>query len=1127
MPSLPPPLWAELSYGGAWNDITEDVRATTSQVTVTRGLSSESSSQAEPTSCTCDLDSRDNRYAPRNPSSPLYGLIGRNTPFRWGYEVGSPWAEMTGGEGRLTTPDRASLAVTDLDLRMDLALEDWGAQVQLASQFFTPSLSWTLMVTGSGQLYFVWTSDGTLATRNDEFSTEPIAGYNGQRMAIRVTLDVDNGDGGYELRFYTGRTVDDEEWQLLGDPIIGDAPTAIADGSGSLTLGWSPSWGVPGLTGRVFAFKMLNGIGGPTAIAMTTADATPDATSFSSGGATWTPSGGTVLTNRHVRMAGEVPAWPPTRDLSGNDNYVSINPSGLLRRMDAGNRPNDSTLLRFIKAHSPIECWPLTDGQRATYGRSLVDGRPMTHRINTGDTAGEWQQGRLADWIEPVISIKPNTTGELRGTFPRQSSADSAWSIDLFLSGGGTPSAGQWTVADWGSGTASSPQHRILVIFTGSLDQLTVIRESYTADSSSSALLANISPVGIYDEDPHHLRLTIDPTATDTLWTMYVDGEEQGGGTISGLVLRGAKAMNLGWGYTIVSGTTMTARSFGYITYWDGTGPTAAEMWDAFMGWQGERAGTRIERLATEAGYTASVAGETSQQQRMGIQGRKRLLELLNEASQTNFGYLLDARDRSEVIHRGHSTLWNQTPGLTLDFEAGLVSPPFKPVDDDKLTENDVSVSREYGAYPATAVLEDGPLSVLPPEEGGVGRYDTSYTYSLYTDDQAVDVAGMRLHLGTYAGVRYTRLTLNLANERVFALIDDILRLDVGDKIRLTNLPADHGPDDVDVLIAGYTEDAGPGGWTITFNCVPGEPWTAGVADSDAYGRVDTDGSTLTKAVDADDTTVVVTSSGAPWVDSATYPDDFPFDVRTGGEVMRVTAIQGPVLDTFGRTTSNGWGAASSGLAWSSSGGSTSDYSVSGGLGRMSHTTAGERRIMTLPVALADVDVTITWAMPVVPSGDSAYVMLAARYGDVNNQYFARVQVVSGGSATLTLRKRVAGPESQLASLSLGWSVTAGTRYRLRLQVQGADLAAKCWDDAGPEPADWQITATDTDLSGLSDLAVWSVVGSSLALPFGVHFDDVGIDQQLFAVERSINGVTRAHAAGTDVRLANPVYVAL
>jgi hypothetical protein len=489
--------------------------------------------------------------------------------------------------------------------------------------------------------------------------------------------------------------------------------------------------------------------------------------------------------------------------------------------------------------------------------------------------------------------VKADTTGQLRGDVPLSTSAASLWSVDLFLSGGGRPASGQFTISDRGSGTDANPQNRVVLIFSGNLNQLTVIRETYSTVSSSSALLANV-PAAIYDDQPHHLRLTIDPQASDTLWYLYVDGQLADGGTITGLVLKAAKTIMLGWGYSTIDGVSMTDRSFGYITYWDSTGPTAAQMYSAYLGFQGEKAGARIERLAAEAGYTVSVAGETLYQQPMGIQGRKKILELLNEASRTNFGYLLDRRDAVELIHRGHSTLWNQPPALVLDYSAGLISAPFRPVDDDKLTENDVSVRREYGSVPATAVLEEGELSVQPPEDGGVGRYDTEHTYSLYTDDQAQQVAAMRLHLGTYAGVRYTRITLNLANPRVYAMVDDILRLDVGDKVRLTNLPPDHGPDDVDVLVVGYTEEAGPTTWTITFTCVPAQPWTAGVVASTLYGRADTGGCQLTSAVSASATSVPVTTTGAArWVDSATYPAEFPFDVRTGGEVMRVTSCTG------------------------------------------------------------------------------------------------------------------------------------------------------------------------------------------------------------------------------------------
>lgn len=899
MPNLPPPVWAELFYSGAWNTITDDVRVATSAVTITRGLSSESSSSAEPTSCTCDLDSRDHRYAPRNPLSDLYGRIARNTPMRLGYTAGSPWAQLAGVAGsKLTTPDSAALAVTDLDLRIDVALEDWSQQCKLAGRYSSTgeNRSWALLMAADGQVSFYWSPDGTLASRITRFSTANVKAYNGQRLALRVTLDVNNGSGGYELRFYTGRTVNDTEWNLLGAPIVGAATTAVFDGSAGIELGDIANIVENVLNGKLYAFKLLNGIAGTVAVSMAVATGTPGGTSFTgSTGETWTVQAGAALTNKHIRMSGEVPAWPPTRDLSQKDNYVSVNPTGVTRRMDAGTKPQDSALLRYIKHNDPVECWPLTDGPRTTGAKSLNGGSDMRQEIVIGtNTAAAWSEGNLADWIEPTLSVKANTSGSIRGAFRRTTGTDAFWSVDLFLSGGGTPSSGQFTIYDRGAGTDTDNRVSIEIIFTGNLDRLTIIRQSDGDTTSSSALLSNIDNVGIYNEDPHHMRLSIDPQASNTLWYLYVDGALAGSGTISGIVMKSVREALLGWGFLTIPNITMSDRSIGYLTYWDGNGPSAAAIYDAYTGFQGELAGDRIVRLSSEAGYTASVAGEAEYQRPLGIQGPKKLLELLNEASTTNFGYLLDRRDGLEVIHRGQSTLWNQTPALTLDFDAGLISPPFKPVDDDKLTENDVSVKREYGAAPAREVLEDGELSVLDPEDGGVGRYDRAYTYSLETDDQAGQVASMRVHLGTYAGVRYTRITLNLANSRVYALIDDILRIDVGDKIRLSNVPEDHGPDDVDVLVAGYTEEAGPDAWLITFNCVPGEPWTAGVVDSSTYGRADTGGCQLAGALTSSATSVNVLTTGlARWIDSATYATEFPFDVRTGGEVMRVTACTG------------------------------------------------------------------------------------------------------------------------------------------------------------------------------------------------------------------------------------------
>ncbi|WP_411132736.1 hypothetical protein, partial [Streptomyces sp. 030-HV] len=1047
---------------------------------VTRGMTAESSSAASPTTCSCDLDSRDDRYAPRNPVSPLYGLIGRNTPFRWGYTVGSPWLAFPGTSGnRVTTPGSSTLAVGDLDVRLDAALDTWVGQ-SLAARYQSSGehRAWAIDIAGTGQVGFYWSPDGSLVNRQVQFSTVPVPAYRGQRLTLRITLDVDNGRGGYELRFYTGRTVNDTEWVLLGAPIIGTSTTAVYDGPASIELGHMSGITTTPTAGRLHAFRLLNGIDGTTVASMTTADATPGATSFTSGGRVWTLAGATTLSNRHVRMAGEVPAWPPTRDLSGQDNYVSINPAGITRRMDAGNKPQDSAIRRYIKAEGALECWPLTDGVNSTTAKSLMGGRDMVQPYQAAAVAPSWAAGRLADWVEPVLAAKAETIGGLLGYAPYYPFTGADWSVDLFMSGGGRAASGQFIIYDTGAGTNASEMVYIQIIFTGNTNQLTIIRNSQASDSSSSSLLANVSDVNVFDDQPHHMRISV--TENGTRWTLYIDGTQKTTGSI-GVTMRPVSRLRLGWGYATIDGVTPSDRSFGYLTYWIG-GPSAAEVWRAFMGFQGERAGDRIIRLATEAGYTATVAGEQAFQQPMGIQDQAKLLELLNEAARTDFGYLLDRRDAAEVIHRSGSTLWNQPPALVLDYESGVIGAPFRPVDDDKLTENDVSIRRRYGSVPGRQVLEEGELSVQDPPNG-VGRYDTTYEYSLATDPQADQVAYMRLHLGTYNGVRYTRITLNLANERVAAMIDDILRIDCGDKIRLTNLPADHGPDAVDVLVHGYTEEAGPDAWKITFNCVPGEPWSTFVVDS-FTAHIDTGGSTLNTAVNSTATTVslAVPAGGRLWTSD---PQDLPFDIRVGGEVMSVVAPAGlSSVNPFFTTDTDGWNGQNATLA------RVTDIVHP-------HPTAVASMRVTPAGGISSVDARTTLSatgtvQPGVAYIASAWVYAPNGWSDlrcVMDFYNAAGTFLSSGPSTAATVQ--AGQWTYLST-----PVTApanADRYVIRVR-------------SGNTPA-----ATDT-------YYLWAA-RATLA--------SSGSGPQTYTVTRSVNGVVKAHAAGQDVRLAHPSYVAL
>lgn len=72
-------LKVELFLGGTWTDITADVAD--DGVTITRGRQDESR-QPEPSRMSLRLRSLAGKYSPRNPSSPYYGQIGRNTPIR-------------------------------------------------------------------------------------------------------------------------------------------------------------------------------------------------------------------------------------------------------------------------------------------------------------------------------------------------------------------------------------------------------------------------------------------------------------------------------------------------------------------------------------------------------------------------------------------------------------------------------------------------------------------------------------------------------------------------------------------------------------------------------------------------------------------------------------------------------------------------------------------------------------------------------------------------------------------------------------------------------------------------------------------------------------------------------------
>jgi hypothetical protein len=391
---------------------------------------------------------------------------------------------------------------------------------------------------------------------------------------------------------------------------------------------------------------------------------------------------------------------------------------------------------------------------------------------------------------------------------------------------------------------------------------------------------------GVFDSQPHHIRLTITPQPGPgtTAWALYIDGALIDNGTHA-VVTKAPLYVQPG---AFQSNTTGNTPSLGFVTCWGPDAPAAADVYDALLGFQGERAGARFLRLCAEQGVPAALLGDKDDTTALGVQQLQTFLDALASIAKADHGYALEQRDDRALLYRARSTLYNQEPVLTLDFSAGVISPPFKPLDDDKDAENDILIKRAGGSFGRASreTIAEGPKSVE-----AIGRYDVAHTLSLAEDAQAIQHAGWRLHLGTADGLRYTQITLDLGNPRVQAMARDIYLADVGDKIRLTTLPADHGPDDVDLIIRGYKETVSEKKWQITFNCTPGSVYDVLQLNAGNYSRLDTGGSELAVGITTTATSLSVATTGtALWSTSA---GDRPFEIVIGGERMTVTNVTG------------------------------------------------------------------------------------------------------------------------------------------------------------------------------------------------------------------------------------------
>lgn len=1116
----------DLFYDGQWSEITEDVNVTDT-LTIKRGRS-DYESDMPPTQLSLSLDNTSGRYSPKNPNSPLYGKIGRNQPIRvrvgtpepyWGFRGGS-WLSAEDPDSDLG-PDTAGFSVS-----VELAPDDWAPDVRqdIAAKGTSnwDTVSWFLRLGTDRKVIF-----GAYDVANNQvrqFSTAAVPdGVHSRAVRFEYYPSgredfADSVGHPTALTFHANKIGD--PWEFEAATWWGDeAPLPLRQTSGPVGIGAMADGGTifddTPFAGEIS--RLLLALPG----GVTLADVAPgvDGVTSDTTGRTWVTNGDPRIGDRSARFTGEVRAWPPRwGQPDGSDAEVPVEAYGVRRRLDRTSDPVRSPFYRASTNPGPasrtVAYWPMEDDEDSSQFASSIGGFSMLfgnipgYHVRDIDLAADG--GFLGSDALPEFHITAATgrvesappTGELRvyGLFRFPDEGTTFDSDVVVLSVATTGSAAIWHV-DYLANSREDGAFRIRC-----------------GDSLGNEIVNNViarPPLGV----PLLFGLWLRESGNTIQWQVF--SREEGATTFS--VVGGSVS-----GYTVGSATDVTigrrgnlqGTTAGHITVRNRDTNDASTLWsyiiNAFNGNVPETATERVRRLADEEALPIIVSTGDYDSEELGPQQSGALLDLFDEAVSADMGLFIDSRETRAMQYHPRTSLYNRVP-VILDYEAGQVISPFEPTDDDDTLQNDVTVSRDGGSS-YRSVLEEGALSVADPPEG-VGRYASSESFNLASDVQLPNQATWRLHLGTIDEVRYPVLAVSLNGSP--EVIDRLLPVDVGDRITVVNLPKWLPPNTADVIVQGYTEESDGLEWTLTFNCTPASAWSVGVADDSTYGRADTAGSEVLYDVDADATELpVVTTDGPRWVqDSDELGDDtFPYDVTVGGEIVTVTGARSLLSDDFTTT----WGTNPAGLTWQTSG--TADLTTGPGVIVLSPGAAG---MALLPPNVRDVEATVLVSVDQMAAG--GWIVPAMRIRQDGDTYLSvNLELKHTGIYGIAVYEVLDGAVTQLGGAELG-SYTAGHQYRLRISAIGDLVQARVWDTDDYEYTHWQVSTFGTTITdaGQVGLAATAEATNTNTDPT-VTFAQFAIpNPQQFDVTRSTNGIHKPQTAGTAVRLAQPLVLAL
>jgi len=898
---------SEFYIDGAWQtavsgtNLDERVRKNPG-VLITRGASDQQGA-ITPSASDFEVNNRDGVFSNRNPSSVLYGKFPRYTKVRHSIPNAAGNLDsyvrflQPNNAGTLSTTDKAGIEFAgDIDIRFEITPDTW-----------TPVEGFTIcgryQVTGNNRVWMVWldylgrfvlrTSTNGTTTVDNTFAEWPATRYG--RQAVRITLDVDSGGGNRTATLYYSDNIGGT-WTQHSQIVTAGTTSIYTSSTAPLEVGnvggGAQITNQTMMYGKIHAFELRNGIDGTLVANMSAASRAVGDTSWSDGlGNTWDITGTARIGTDRIRHTGEIDVVDYRWDETGRDAWMPLKSQGALNRLQETDAPAESPIYRnLIQYDQTAGYWPLEDGSSSTVVSSAA-GTTSTSALVDCSFTGSVPTGLYGS----SGSLKLNSTSsyftvEAAG---RSSTGENTILFYFRLATSSLPAANRLFAYIQTTGTIR--RWEILIGPTGY--QFIGYNSAGTAVTTDSiAFGSGGNPNGFWVG----MQLTLSQVGANVNYTWRWWGvlsgtfwvHALGGGTYAGTVGR-ARYFTAG---ALSDATFANAEVAHLIMTMDVFSVNSTIFRDSSNGYNGELAGVRAARLASEEGITLEIYGDVADTQAMGPQTSQEVYNLIEECVQIDGGLLFDLRDKFGMGFRTRVDIENRNcDGFTVPYSSSYLSATPAFTEDGRYTKNIMTVSRPSGGS-ARATRTDGPLSISEPPSG-IGQRPGSVSLPGYSDSQVQRLAEFQVWLRTQDELRTPQLYFELHRNSVEAstlVAERIIAAHLGDWLTLTGLPSFVSPDDRKLMILGYSERFNGLQWEVAFNVITADGYRtprlnfAVLADSGT--------TTLNAGISSSATTMVLKTpvTSQAWIDSTNFASDFPLVVRLGGEVMTITALTTP-----------------------------------------------------------------------------------------------------------------------------------------------------------------------------------------------------------------------------------------